>query len=343
MTHRALVMSGQGQLTLEERVSTPPGAGEVIVEVIATGICGSDLHGLAGDTGRRSVGQVMGHETVGTVSQAGRGVDQKLIGQLVTVNPVVGCGECSACKAGRTQQCPNGWVLGVRPDVDGAFAERFTIPATNLVPLPAGMLAWHAALVEPLAVGYHATRRGLLQSRDLVVVIGGGPIGQAVALACRREGVRRIVVSEPDPDRAETLHALGFDSVRPAELAAAVEEKLGALATLVIDAVGASATLAAALEVCAPNGRVVVVGMASPHLEFAAYQLSTSERTLIGAFCYDRDQFTSTLHWLADNARVAEIMVDRREPLVTGHSVFSELLAVSRLPNKVLLVADRRQ
>ena len=135
-------------------------AGQVRLEVIATGICGSDLHGLAGDTGRREIGQVMGHETVGRIVELGAGVHGHDIGDIVVVNPVMGCGQCRACSSGQSQRCSDGWVLGVRADVDGAFAEQLIVSAAALVGLPAGMEPWHGALVEPLAVGYHAVMRG---------------------------------------------------------------------------------------------------------------------------------------------------------------------------------------
>jgi threonine dehydrogenase-like Zn-dependent dehydrogenase len=186
-----------------------------VLQVVATGICGSDIHGLAGATGRRESGQVMGHETVGRVVEVGADVDDDWLGALATVNPVVSCGSCAACLACEEQQCEQSWVLGVRPDVDGAFAERITVPARNVVRLPESMTPEHGALVEPLAVGYHALVRAAPRPDDTVLVIGGGPIGQAAALAARRVGVRRVLVSEPNPARASILQRLGVRVVDP--------------------------------------------------------------------------------------------------------------------------------
>ena len=336
ITYRALVMTADHRMSLEERNGDLPAPGAVTIEVIATGICGSDIHGLAGDTGRRETGQVMGHETVGRVVGIGDGVDRDLLGRVVTVNPVFGCGECAACEAGQPQKCATGWVLGVRPDVDGAFAERLTVPAGNVVELPKGMEPWHGALAEPLSVGYHAVLRGAPQPDDRVLIIGGGPIGQAAALAARRVGVAAVLVSEPDTRRTEIVRSLGFSTVAPDQLPTAVERDLGGPATLVIDAVGTSRTIGTALDVSSTDARIVLVGMGSPQLEFSAYQVSAGERSLIGAFCYSVQDFTSTVEWLARHPESAVAIVDRVAPLAEGAAVFDELLSGS-LSNKVLL------
>ena len=336
-TYRALVMTEDHRMVLRDRQAAEPAPGDAVVEVIATGICGSDIHGLAGDTGRRSSGQVMGHETAGRVVAVGSDVNPSLLGELVTINPVFGCGTCAFCAREQTQQCVNGWVLGVRTDVDGAFSERVTVPAINLVVLPAGMPAWHGAIVEPLAVGYHAVMRGVPSAVDRVLVIGGGPIGQAAALAARRVGASSVVVSEPDAGRAQTLRRLGFTTLEPATLAESLAEALGGVPSLVIDAVGSDRSLATAFELAAPDARIVLVGMASPELHVPAYQVSARERHIIGAFCYAADEFRSTVAWLGEHPEIPEIFVDRREALASGEDVFDELLAGRVLPNKVLL------
>src|ERR1700722_7483064 len=181
---RALVFHGPWSMTVDDRPEPQPGPADVLLEIIATGICGSDLHGYTGETGRRSPGQIMGHETVG------RGLDDRTSqprpGELVTVNPALGCGRCPACAAAMPQRCPDRRVIGVQADISSAFADRMVAPARNLVPLAAGTPAEVGSLVEPLAVGYHALQRGGLGEDDILYILGGGPIGQAVAIAARR-------------------------------------------------------------------------------------------------------------------------------------------------------------
>lgn len=334
----ALVLRPEGQMRLERRPSRPPAAGQVLVSVIATGICGSDVHGAAGDTGRRQPGQVMGHETVGRVRDLGPGVDSTWLGALVAIDPVVSCGVCEECSAGAPQHCVSGWVLGVRPDVDGAFATDVVVLERNLVRLPETMPEWHGAVIEPLAVGYHAVRRGGPTAHDRVLVIGGGPIGQAVALACGRVGVGTVLVSEPSPSRRSILESLGFACTAPDRLGDAVADLLGRGATFVFDAVGTRSTLASALRHSVPRATIVLVGMDSPELSFAAYEITARERAVIGTICSTRERFRETAQWATENPDVIEKLVDRRVPLGDGASVFRELMSGALSVNKVLLM-----
>ena len=337
--HEALVMRPPGRMELELRPTIGAGTGEVVLAVIATGICGSDVHGLTGDTGRRIDGQVMGHETVGRVIHVGDSVDPGWIGRLATVIPLVGCGACGACRASNEQQCPDLWVLGVRPDVDGAFSSRIVVSERNLVALPDSMPQWHGALIEPLAVGYHAAKRGSVGPEDRVMIIGAGPIGQAAALAARRLGATTIVVSEPDAGRRALAEALGFTCAHPDDLAAAMTSWDGA-ATVAIDAVGASPTLKRSLELSEPGARVVLVGMAAPRIEMLAYELSAKERTVIGTFCYSHEHFRETALWAAEHPEIVEKLVDRFAPLHSGPEIFASLINGSLLTNKLLLMPE---
>jgi threonine dehydrogenase-like Zn-dependent dehydrogenase len=185
---RALVLEDWGKLVVAHHPDPVFGERDVLLEVIATGICGSDLHGYTGENGRRRPGQVMGHETVGRVIAHGSGVDPGLLRVAMTINPVIGCGACGRCRAGRPQLCADRTVIGVAPERPAAFAELLAVPADNLVALPSELPVEYGALVEPLAVGYHAVRRAPVRSGDTVLVIGGGPIGQACVLAAHREG-----------------------------------------------------------------------------------------------------------------------------------------------------------
>jgi threonine dehydrogenase-like Zn-dependent dehydrogenase len=122
----------------------------------------------------------MGHETVGRIRELGTDVAGLTVGQLVTVNPVMSCHACPACLAGQEHRCSRRVVLGVAPEIPAAFADRVAVPAANIVPLPEDMPEELGALVEPMAVGYHAVRRGQPVPNDRVLVIGGGPIGAGV-------------------------------------------------------------------------------------------------------------------------------------------------------------------
>jgi threonine dehydrogenase-like Zn-dependent dehydrogenase len=335
---RALVLRGDYDIAVEERPDPRPGSSEVVVEVIATGICGSDFHGYSGENGRRHPGQVMGHETVGRVGELGSGVTGLAAGQLVTVNPVMGCNDCPACASGQPQWCSRKVVLGVAPEVSAAFADRVAVPAANIVSLPEEMPAELGALVEPLAVGYHSVRRGEITAEDRVLVIGGGPIGQACLLAARRLGVANLALSDVSPSRRELCAGLGARVIDPTagELAGAVTEALGGPATLVVDAVGVTRTVADAFTASALGGRIVLVGMGSPQLDLAAYAISTGERSLIGSFTYSPVEFAETAAWVGTIPDGIGSLIDGRvgwdgapqsfDDLARGRSTASKIL-----------------
>jgi threonine dehydrogenase-like Zn-dependent dehydrogenase len=341
---RALVLRGDYDIGVEDRPDPRPGPAEVVVDVIATGICGSDFHGYSGENGRRHPGQVMGHETVGRIAQLGSEVAGLRPGQLVTVNPVMGCNTCDACASGQQQRCSNRVVLGVAPEISAAFADRVAVPARNIVVLPDDMPPELGALVEPLAVGYHAVRRGEATAEDRVLVIGGGPIGQACLLAARRMGVDNLALSDVSASRRQLCAGLGARVIDPTtgNLADSVTAALGAPATLVIDAVGVSRTVADALAASALGARIVLVGMGAPQLELAAYALSTGERSVIGSFTYDEAEFAETAAWVGSVPDGIASLIDGRvgwdgaaqsfDDLARGRSTASKILVFPQGP-----------
>lgn len=335
---RALVLREAWDLQVETREDPRPGPGEVLVRVTATGICGSDIHGYTGENGRRHPGQVMGHETVGRVQSTGEGVDLAA-GATVTVNPVIACGECPACRRGAEQTCHRRRVIGVTPDIVSAFAEYMLVPAGNVVGLPDTMPEEYGALVEPLAVGYHAALRGGCTSDDKVLVIGGGPIGQACVLAARRLGLDDVVVSEPSAPRREVLAALGVPTIDPAarQVDTEVARLLGEPATLVLDAVGTGRSLGDATSASALGSRIVLVGMGAPRVELAAYAISTEERTLVGSFSYSAAEFRETAAWVGQAPAALRHLIDGRVDMNGAPGAFRELGEGTSTASKVLV------
>ncbi len=334
---KALVFEGPHHITVQERPDPEPGPGEIALSVIATGICGSDLHGYTGENGRRFAGQVMGHETVGRVAALGADVAAPPVGSLVTVNPVIACGQCPACLAKCEQRCPTRRVIGVDPSISSAFAERMVVPARNVVILPLDLPADLGALVEPLSVGYHAARRGGVTGGSAVLVIGGGPIGQAAALGARRLGAD-VVVSELAPSRAELVRQLGFPVLDPAgDLAAQVERALGRLPEIVIDAVAINPTLAQALTVSGVGATIVMVGMGSPRIELAAFTISTEERTVVGSFCYGSVEFADTAQWVAEHADELSPLIDGSVDIDGAAKAFADLADGTSTASKIVV------
>ncbi|WP_432876938.1 zinc-dependent alcohol dehydrogenase [Kribbella sp. CA-245084] len=335
---RALVLEEFDRMVLSDRPVPEPGPEEVLVRVLATGICGSDVHGFTGETGRRIPGQVMGHETVGVIASLCAEAAGLSVGDVVVLNPTLACGSCPRCRQGRTNICATRKVIGVDPAISSAFADYFAAPADNLVPFHGEQL--HGALVEPLAVGFHAARRGEVSDGDHVLVLGGGPIGQAAALASHRLGAATVTVSEPVPARRSLLTELGFRVLDPAadDIAAAMHAVTGTAGSdVVIDAVGSGVTVRTAVSATAVGGRCVLVGMAAPRLELDAFAVSTADRSIIGAFCYSTDEFSSTARWAEENPQLLGKLISELVSPVRAPKLFTTLASGDGPPGKVLV------
>lgn len=339
---RVLVLRRFGELAVESRPDPTPGPGQVLVAVVATGICGSDLHGFTGANGRRVPGQVMGHESVGRVAALGPEVTVDLaVGRPVTFNPVVLPDDQVDRWRGREHLCPDKYVIGVKPDVVAAFAELIAVPARNVVPLPEDLPLEQGALIEPLAVGVHAVGRVADARPRTALVVGGGPIGQSVVLALRMAGVEQIAVSEPDPGRRELCAQLGAVALDPG-VGPVADQAAGAFGgpmDVALDAVGVSASVADALAATRVGGAVCLVGMGSPRIELEAYAVSTAERSLVGSFTYSAADFARAAAALAGLPAAA--LISRQVPLDEAPQAFVDLARPDGTPGKVLVRLDR--
>ncbi len=342
----ALVLDDFGKMSVREQQKPVAGPDEILVEIAATGICGSDIHGFTGENGRRVPGQIMGHETVGVVAECGSEAKEYgfSVGDVVTFNPVVVPAEQAVEYVGREQHCPDKYVIGVAHDVVAAFAQFVAVPARNVVALGSDMPIEFGALIEPIAVGVHAVRRVGVQPGVSVLVIGGGPIGQSVVLAARMEGATDIVVSEVDPGRRALCARLGARTLDPAggPLPDQVKALLGGPAAVAIDAVGIGATVAAALESVKLGGAVCLVGMGTPRFELDAYRVSTEERSLVGSFTYSAEDFRDAAEFVSSAPPELGELISRRVPLHDGPQAFTDLAAGDGTAGKVLvLLSDR--
>lgn len=335
---KALVLVEFGRLEVQDLPDAQPGPGEVVVEIAYTGICGSDIHGFTGANGRRVPGMVMGHETSGRILALGEGVDAPPVGTPVTFNPVVLPDVDAAAWRGREQKHPGKWIIGVRPDVVAAFGQQVVVPVRNLVVLPDGMALAHGALVEPVAVATHAVGR-LNPDGGVVLVTGGGPIGQSVVVALQQAGVGTVLVSEPTAARRDVIAQLGAIPLDPeaGPLRDQVVAAIGEPASGAIDAVGATGSLADCLTATVPGATVCLVGMATPRLELSAFDISTAERTLVGSFTYSSDDFAQALASIAAAPAAAAALITRTVPLAEAPATFTALAAGDGTPGKVLV------
>lgn len=341
---KALVLEDFGRMAVHERSTPRPVGDEVLIKIVATGICGSDIHGYTGENGRRAPGQIMGHETVGIVAECGPDVGSTDFGSgdVVTFNPVVVPADQAARYAGEEQRCPNKFVIGVAHDVVAAFAQFISVPARNVVRLSNDMPVEHGALIEPIAVAVHAVRRVAVDSTSTVLVLGGGPIGQSVILAARMEGATDIVVSEIDPGRRALCERLGAKAIDPdtGPVPEQVRWIFGDLASVALDAVGIEHTVAAALESVQLGGAVCLVGMGAPTLALDAFRISTDERSLVGSFTYSAQDFRDAADWVSSGPTEVGELISRQVRLQDGPQAFADLARGDGTAGKVLVRMD---
>ena len=341
---RALVLQEFGRIAVEERQDPIASVGEVLIAVIATGICGSDIHGFTGENGRRVPGQVMGHESVGRVAAFGPDTAQAhlAIHALVTFNPVVVPEEDAKTYAGREQHSPLRSVIGVNPDVSAAFADYLVVPIRNVVSLPDSMPVAHGALIEPLAVALHAVRRVDARKGQRVLVIGGGPIGQSVVLALGMQGVTDIVLSEVDGTRRQLCERIGASTIDPGAGSPAdqLRRMYGRLVDVTIDAVGITRTVDDALNATRQGGSVCLVGMGSPEVHLDAYRVSTEERALVGSFAYSAQDFNDAAGWIATAPVGLDELISREISPAEANDAFAGLARGDGTAGKVLVRFD---
>lgn len=290
---KALVYTGVKQLQFIDRPEPRPKASEALIRVEAVGICGSDMHAWAGHDDRRPAPLILGHEAAGTV------IDGPMKGRRVTVNPLVTCGECKACKGGRDNLCATRQIISMPPR-EGAFAELLTMPERNLIAVPDHVSLAVASLAEPLACGWHAARLAqkaldvpLPSARCLVM--GGGAIGLGAALVLRAMGAGQIFVAETSAARRAIVGAQ--DGI-------AVFDPIGDTSPqgvdLVIDGVGFGATRAAGSQALRPGGVFMHIGLGDTAPGLDIRRATLQELTFIGTYTYTAQDFRDTAQAIFD-------------------------------------------
>lgn len=337
---KALQLKEFGQLEVVELQNPQPGPDEVLIDVVATGICGTDIHGFTGENGRRVPGQVMGHESVGRVSALGEGVSGFKSGLPVTFNPVVVPKAELETFVGREQLSPNKQVIGVTPQLVSSFAQQIVVPGRNVVALPETMPIELGALVEPLAVAVHAVRRAQVKNSDAVLVLGGGPIGQSAVLALQMVGVENIVVTEKMPSRRNLVTALGVEAIDASaeDVSEQIFSAFGGLADKAIDAVGIEATVRLGLQATSLGATICLVGMGAPQFTLDAFKISTEERHLTGSFTYSAQDFQDAASWMGTGPPQALRLISRQVPIIEAQDEFTYLAQGGETPGKVLVM-----
>ena len=323
---RALVYEAPWQLSLREVDDPRPGPGEAVVSVYASGICGSDVHGFTGATGRRQPPVVMGHEVAGAVAAIGAGVDGVATGDRVAVRSILACGRCATCSAGRHNVCLNRRGLGIH--VAGGYADELVVPAAVLVPLP-DRLDWDvAAMAEPLSVAMHAMNLTPVQIMGTVVVMGAGTLGLLSMLAARWRGAGTVIVVDVNPRRLALAQELGAhltvnaaDDDVPATVRQATD---GRGADAVLEAVGVAATARQSLLVARTGGHVTWIGNLEPAVEIPMQEVVTRELTVRGAYG-SNEEFPLAVAALEGLGPEVRRLIEHRAQLEDGPRLFTAL------------------
>jgi L-iditol 2-dehydrogenase len=327
-TMRALMLVKERKLAVVEQPRPEPAPGDAVVRVHCVGVCGSDLHGYTGHTGRRIPPLVMGHEAAGEIVALGARVADWSVGDRVAVQTTAACGACNRCRAGAENDCERRRIMGMTDP--GAYAEYVAWPASSLVPLPEGLSYLVASLAEPLGVAIHAADHASLEGRS-VFIAGAGPIGLLTVVAARARGAGMIIVSDLDAARLEVAGTVGADHALHAgerDPAAAVRELTGGSGVDVsFEAVGATEPVRQTLDATRNGGVVVWIGNNADRIELSMQAVVTRSLTIRGAYGVSREDLEEAVRLLAGGQVPVEALVNRHATLDEGPSLFEELLA----------------
>lgn len=321
---KALVYDDIETLIYRDVPDATPAQGEHLIRVDAVGICGSDMHAYLGHDERRPATLILGHEAAGTI------IDGERNGTRVTINPLVTCMTCEACKAGRENLCPTRQIISMPPR-EGAFAEMVSMPARNLVDVPDHVSLETAALVEPLAVSWHTVRLALdalhpsMQRKALV--LGGGAIGLAASLALKAQGLEDVTLVEPNAIRRQFL----IETCQEKTVEAA-----NGYYPIVIDAVGYALTRKVASAHVIAGGVIAHVGLGEHDGGLDIRRLTLQEITVIGTYTYTAQDFIDTAHALFGGHLGPSNWIEARA-LSDGAQAFKDIRSGQLAAPKIIL------
>lgn len=324
---RALVYTGPERLEVRDEPAPDLSKGDVLIRVDSVGICGSDMHAFLGHDARRPAPLILGHEAAGVIEGGDRD------GERVTINPLVTDPDGFASRAGRENICPDRQIISMPPR-PGAFAQYVTVPERNVVSVPDSVSLEKAALAEPLAVSWHAARLGfeaLHPSMDRsALVIGGGAIGLAAALALNSMGAEDVTVAEPNDIRRAYLNdRCGVRAVASGE---------GEF-PIVVDAVGYAATRKAASAAVSPGGVILHIGLGDGEGGLDIRRITLQEITFIGTYTYTAQDFRDTAAAIYDG-RLGPLDWTESRALSDGPMAFDDIRSGRVAAPKIILKPD---
>ncbi|OAS20232.1 zinc-binding alcohol dehydrogenase family protein [Paenibacillus oryzisoli] len=316
---KAIVCEQIEQLKYIEVEEPLVGEAEALVRIRRVGICGTDLHAFKGNQPFFSYPRILGHELAGYVEELGEGVTNLAVGDLVSVVPYMHCGQCIACRNGKTNCCTDMKVLGVHRD--GGMVERLALPASHLIRAD-GLTLDQAAMLEPLSIGAHAVRRSELRAGETALVIGAGPIGLGVMILAKQIGANVIAMDINEERLAfcrdwagvdHTVNALQLPKEKLAELTN------GEFPTVVYDATGNARSMTEAFGLVAHGGKLVYVGLVKADIAFHDPDFHKRELTLMGSRNATMEDFDTVRNAL----KTGSIDIER---YITHRASFGEMV-----------------
>jgi L-iditol 2-dehydrogenase len=343
---KALLLSQCRHLELTDLPVPEPWPDEVLIRVAACGICGSDVHGYDGSSGRRIPPIVMGHEAAGTIAVMGKGVSGLSEGDRVTFDSTVYCGECPPCLRGDVNLCDRRQVLGVSCSDyrrAGAFAEFVVVPARIVHKLPENFAFEEAALLEAVAVALHAVSLVPVAPGSTALVVGAGTIGLLLQQALRLAGCSRVFVADVDPTRLKLSRELGATSTLPAGID--LDQQILQLTNgdgvdIAVEAVGKTETVNTAINSVRKSGSVILVGNISPEVALPLQKVVTRQIRLQGS-CASAGEYPRAIELLSSGAIRVKPLITAVAPLDEGPQWFERLYAHEPNLMKVVLTPGR--
>jgi L-iditol 2-dehydrogenase len=327
---KALLLSEYKQLDLVDLPAPLPAEDELLIRIQACGICGSDVHGYDGSTGRRLPPLVMGHEAAGIVESVGSAVQNFRAGDRVTFDSTVYCGKCFYCARGQINLCENRQVIGVSTPTFrrmGAFAEFVAVPARIAYHLPDNISYAHAAMIEAVSVAVHGVSLTPIALDDTVVVVGAGMIGLLTLQAARRAGAGRVFVLDVDDSRLELARSLGatqtFNS-RSADVIPRIEQTSGRGGDSALECVGSTVPVKLALDSVRKGGNVTLIGNVAPTIELGLQSTVTRQIRLQGS-CASSGEYPTCISLISRGDIRVEPLISAVAPLEDGASWFHRL------------------
>ena len=339
---KALVLEQYKVLKLIDMPMPDFGPDDLLVKVKACGICGSDVHGYDGSTGRRLPPIVMGHEAAGIVEAVGANVKDIQPGDRVTFDSTVSCGACFFCSRGQINLCDNRQVLGVStPEFKrhGAFAEYVTVPRRITYKLPDALSFEHAALIEAVSIAVHGVNRTPMRLGDTCVVVGAGMIGSLTIQAARLGGCANVIAIDVEDRKLDMARSFGANytfNPKTDDVVAKIKEVTNGIgADSAIDCVGATAPIQTCLNVVRKGGHVTLIGNVTPKIELPLQIVVSRELTLYGS-CASNGEYPECISLMAAGKIQVAPIISARIPLEEGPKFFERLYAHDQELMKVI-------